>query len=413
MIQGIRRKFILIAVTVLAAVMIVLAAVINFSNWVNVRGEIQETLNDLIENEERGPNGTGKKGRSRHMQNTLEESRYFLVRLNGNGSFLITDVTRTPGKTSEELETIVRAALSSGSSTGLTESYMFLIRTNGSGEGTAVFLNCETKMDGIHRLLLISAVACAGGIGLAWLLVVLFSNRAVQPLIRNAVQQKQFITDAGHELKTPLTVISANMDALELNTAPNEWIDSTREQLSRMSGLVSNMIYLSRMDEDGMKPDLKPVCLSELVREETEPYQGMEEMTGKILGTETEEGLYVQGDPDALRRLIRQLCENAEKYAPEGDTIRFRLYRSGREILLTEENALREPLPEGALEHLFDRFYRPDQSRSREKGGFGIGLSMVRAIAEKHGGKIRAEMTPEGRIRFVCSLPAIRTKESA
>ena len=231
MIQGIRRKFILIAVAVLSAAMVTLAAVINVSNWIQVRGEIRETLADLAENA--GNNGKtekggGRKGRNRHMQNALDESRYFIVHIFSNGAFSIADASRSSGESEEEMTKIVQEALSSGNRTGTKGHYMYLITESG-GKNTGVFLNIETKMDAVNNLLLLSGIACVGGILIASLLVFIFSKKAIQPLIRNAVQQKQFITDAGHELKTPLTVISANMDALELKTAPNEWIDSTRE----------------------------------------------------------------------------------------------------------------------------------------------------------------------------------------
>ena len=250
MIQRIRLRFILIAVAVLSAAMIALTAVINISNWAIVRGELRETLEGLAESGERTPGGKNKGGRDRRMQNSLYESRYFLVRINGQEGRVI-DSSRASGISEEERNEVIIAALSSGKNFGMVGDYMYLVRTGDRSESTAVFLNCETKMDGLHRLLLVSALACAGGILIAWLLVFLFSRRAVQPLIRNAVQQKQFITDAGHELKTPLTVISANMDALELSTDKSEWIDSTREQVSDMRGLVNDMIYLSRLDEDG------------------------------------------------------------------------------------------------------------------------------------------------------------------
>ena len=408
MIQGIRRKFIWIAVAVLAAAMIMLAAVINVSNWINVRNEMQETLAGISESTDTGgrmENAPGKKGRNRHMQNMLEESRFFLVRLAGGSEFTITDADRISGETGEELAEIVRTALASGRRTGMVSHYMYLIPEDGR-KNTAVFLDCETKLDALNRLLLISAVTCAGGIACAWLLVVLFSKRAVQPLIRNAIQQKQFITDAGHELKTPLTVISANMDALELETAPNEWIGSTREQLSNMSILVNNMIYLSRMDEDSAVLSRETVDLSEIVRREAGPFQGMAEFMGKTLELDVADGITVRGDREALRRTVNQLCDNAMKYSPDGDTIRICLRRSGREIILTEENSLKEPLSKEALSHLFDRFYRPDASRSRESGGYGIGLSMVKAVAEKYGGRARAEIAADGRICFTVSFPS-------
>ena len=402
MIQGIRRKFILIAVAVLSAAMILLAGVINLSNWIQVSGEIRETLNDLAENGDRNgrmDKGPGRGERNRHMQSTLEESRYFLVRLAGDNEPAITDSSRASGETEEEMNALAREAAASGNQTGRIGNYMYLI-TRDKGRNTAVFLNVETKLDAVHRLLLLSAIACIGGIGIAWLLVGLFSKKAVQPLIRNAVQQKQFITDAGHELKTPLTVISANMDALELKTAPNEWIASTREQVSSMGSLVNNMIYLSRMDEDGAVLRRESVDMSELVRQEAEPFQGMADFQGRNFELSVEEGILIQGDRQALGRMVNQLCDNAMKYSPEQDIIRLSLRKTGREIQLIEENGLKEPLSRDALSHLFDRFYRPDASRSRDSGGYGIGLSMVKAIVEKHGGRIQAETDGNDRIRF-------------
>jgi K+-sensing histidine kinase KdpD len=403
MIQGIRRKFILIAVAVLSAAMVTLAAVINISNWIQVRGEIRETLADLAENA--GNNGKtekdgGRKGRNRHMQNALDESRYFTVHIFSNGAFSIADVSRSSGESEEEMTTIVREALNSGNRTGTKGHYMYLMTESG-GKNAGVFLNIETKMDAVNNLLLLSGIACVGGILIASLLVFIFSKKAIQPLIRNAVQQKQFITDAGHELKTPLTVISANMDALELKTEPNEWIDSTREQLSGMGSLVNNMIYLSRMDEDGAALAREDVDLSELVQQEAGPFQGMADFMGKTMEIDTENGIRIQGDRQALGRMVNQLCDNAIKYSPDGDLIRISLKKSGREIRLAEENCLKEPLSKDALSHLFDRFYRPDASRSRASGGYGIGLSMVKAIVEKHDGQIKVETDEENHIRFI------------
>jgi len=403
MIQGIRRKFILIAVAVLSAAMVTLAAVINVSNWIQVRGEIRETLADLAENA--GNNGKtekggGRKGRNRHMQNALDESRYFIVHIFSNGAFSIADASRSSGESEEEMTKIVQEALSSGNRTGTKGHYMYLITESG-GKNTGVFLNIETKMDAVNNLLLLSGIACVGGILIASLLVFIFSKKAIQPLIRNAVQQKQFITDAGHELKTPLTVISANMDALELKTAPNEWIDSTREQLSGMGSLVNNMIYLSRMDEDGAALAREDVDLSELVQQEAGPFQGMADFMGKTMEIDTENGIRIQGDRQALGRMVNQLCDNAIKYSPDGGLIRVSLKKCCREIRLTEENRLKEPLSKDALSHLFDRFYRPDASRSRASGGYGIGLSMVKAIVEKHDGQIKVETDEENHIRFI------------
>ena len=186
-------------------------------------------------------------------------------------------------------------------------------------------------------------------------------------------------------------------DVVGYGAAPGECIDFLKEhKIFTIEDLKTRLDDLEK----------ETVDLSALVREEVKSFQGMAEFMGKVLEAETEDALFVRGDRNALGRLVRQLCDNAVKYAPEGDTIRIRLCREGRDIRLTEENSLASPLTDEALSHLFDRFYRPDASRSRESGGYGIGLSMVRSIAEKHGGRIRAERVGSDKIRFVCQLPA-------
>ena len=252
---------------------------------------------------------------------------------------------------------------------------------------------------------LISAAACAGCICLAWLLVALFSKRAIKPLVENAVMQKQFITDAGHELKTPLTVISANMDVLALETGENEWVQSTKKQVANMRGLVNELIYLSRLDEEDAKLKREDVDLSRVVRDASEPFAGMAEFSGKTMSVEVEDSVHISGDGAALQRLTSILCDNAVKYAPEGDAIRVRLKQDKRGIAFSVENGLKQPLSQDQIAHLFDRFYRTDESRNRESGGYGIGLSVAKAIVEKHRGTIRAVQSKDGqRIRFVCRL---------
>ena len=401
MIRSIRGRFMRIAILVLALAMVLVTVIINAANWVNVRAELQETMETLLED-------GGQYGRrsswSRHMRNTMDESRFFSVLIHRDGSFALGDTSRASGESAEELTDMVRRAIDGGRSSGFFRDYLFAVGERRGGT-FAVFLNCETKLTRVRRLALISALACAGCILLAWTLVAGFSSRAIQPMVENAVRQKQFITDAGHELKTPLTVISANMDVLTLETGPNEWIHSTQKQVANLRGLVNELIYLSRMDEEDAKLIREDVDLSAVVRETAEPFVGMAEFSGKEMALEVEDGVHIAGDAPALRRLVSILCDNAVKYAPEGDTIRVAMRKSRKGALLTVENAVSQPLDGEALDHLFDRFYRTDASRSRETGGYGIGLSIARAIVEKHGGSIAARQTEAGRIRFVCRLP--------
>ena len=399
MIRGIRRRFIRIALMVLALAMVLVTGIVNAANWINVRSELWETMNTLSETSmEKG----GKGGKSRHMRNMLDESRFFSVSVYADNSFYINDTSRMTGIDNEELTLVAQKALDSGKTSGFVEEYLFSV-AEGRGGRTALFLNCETKLTRVRRLAVISALACVGCILLAWLLVALFSSRAIRPLVENAIQQKQFITDAGHELKTPLTVISANMDVLSLETGKNEWIQSTQKQVANMRGLVNELIYLSRLDEEDAKLQRTEVDLSKLVRETTEPFVSMAEFAGKKMCLDIEDGLHLSGDEAMLKRLVSILCDNTVKYAPEGDEIVVALKRVGKGIALSTENALLKPMDDETLRHLFDRFYRADASRSKESGGYGIGLSVAKSIVEKHCGNIQTSQK-DGKLRVICSL---------
>ena len=400
-----------IAIGVLALAMVLVAAIINAANWANVRSELYETLGYLNQGvAQKGPLGPkgrlqGRKGdQTRHMRNMVNESRFFSVTLAEDGSCALSDTSRVSEEDADELIQLASQALAGGQSGGFYRDYLFTLREQ-DGEQQALFLNCETKLTRVRRLALISALACGGCILLAWLLVALFSSRAIRPLVESAVQQKQFITDAGHELKTPLTVISANMDVLALETGDNEWISSTRKQVANLRGLVGELIYLSRLDEEDARLGREDVNLSKLLEESAEPFVGMAEFAGKALAVEAGEDIHVTGDAAMLGRLVSILCDNAVKYAPEGDTIAVNLRRSRRGVTLTTENGVKSPMSDETLRHLFDRFYRADASRSRESGGFGIGLSVARAIVEKHGGTLRVAQTSGDRVVFTCQLP--------
>jgi len=400
MIRGIRRRFIRIALMVLALAMVLVTGIINAANWINVRSELWETMSNLSEN---GMQKGGKGGKTRHMRNMLDESRFFSVNVYSDGTYALNDISRVAGIDSEELTRVAQKALNSGRTSGFVEDYLFAVTERRGGQ-TALFLNCETKLSRVRRLALISALACVGCILLAWLLVALFSSRAIRPLVENAIQQKQFITDAGHELKTPLTVISANMDVLAMETGKNEWIQSTQKQVANMRALVNELIYLSRLDEEDARLEKSELDLSKLVRETAEPFVGMAEFAGKSMRLDVEDGLRLTGDEAMLKRLVSILCDNAVKYAPEGDGIVVALRRGGKGIVFTTENALTKPMDDETLRHLFNRFYRADASRSKESGGYGIGLSVAKAIAEKHGGSIRVNQGKQGRLLFLCSL---------
>ena len=427
MIRKLQNRFIRIAVLVLTAAMVLVVGIVNMANWISVRNELQDTLRMLSESEIPGgpggfqeqngdfqePTGTeNSRGpedrfadRSRHSRNLMNESAWFTVHFSPEGEIRNRNLIRLTEEDTETAESLARQALESGRESGWIQDNCFLVRDEGSRGQSVVILNCETRMTAVRTLAWISAAACAGGILLSWLLVTLFSRKAVAPTIRNMEQQKQFITNASHELKTPLTVISTNMELLKMENPDNPWIRSTQKQTGALRHLVDELVYLSRMEEEHPALASESLELGPVLEETAEPFQAMAEFNGQEMEIRTEKGLRITGDRPSIQRLMSTLCDNAVKYTPEGGTILAETVSEGKQAVIRVSNTAEKPLTKEQCAQLFNRFYRTDESRNKEKrSGFGIGLAIAAAIAEKHGGSMEARME-EDRLVISARLP--------
>ena len=413
MMHKLRLKFIRIAMAALTAAVILVAAAINVMNWLNVRSEIGETVSFLAESDgmfsqERADEWAG---RNKHRKNTLTQSVYFVGKTERNGSLQVVSRGQEESVSQEEAEDLLKRAAGSGRKSGFLDDYFYRQFTARGNSVSWVFLNCESYLTASRNLLLFSAIICVVGILLSFLIVALLSKKAIQPFIRNEQKQKRFITDASHELKAPLAVISANMDVLALKDPDNPWINGTRSQVSSMRGLVEDMVYLSRADETDRPAEMKPLNLKDLLAETAEPYQAMAEFRNKVFHCEAEENLPVRGEEAALQRVVSILCDNAVKYTPEGGTIRLRAYSEGKNAVIETENPPLQPLTDEDCARLFDRFYRADKSRDREKkNGYGIGLSIAQAVIARHGGTASAGITAQKTLKIRLSLPLYRAQ---
>ncbi|MBQ7655347.1 MAG: HAMP domain-containing histidine kinase [Clostridia bacterium] len=412
MIKKLQRRFIRIAVIALAIAMVVVVGIVNIVNWVGVRSELQGTLRFLAENEAAdlwGGIGSRMMGKTKHVRNVVSESNWFGVRVMPNGGFFFTAMEDEADPDEQTALALAKQALDSGKESGFLQDYLYSVTTFTNGDmsmSSIVFLNCETTFTAERTLALISLVACLGGVALAWLIMALASRRAVRPILRNMEQQKQFITDASHELKTPLTVISTNMDLLQMENPGNQWVRSTQKQASQMRRLVDELVYLSRMEEESAPLVMESLAFNALLEDTAEPFVAMAEFQGHEMTVRAEDNLTVFGDRASIQRLISTLCDNAVKYAAGESAIRIEAHEEGRFVTLHVSNETNGALSKEQCEQLFNRFYRADASRNKEKqSGFGIGLAIAAAIAEKHGGSISAAMEQENRITFTCRLP--------
>ena len=409
MIKKLQKRFIRIAVMALTVAMVLVVSIVNIANWISVRGELDETLTFLTENEIAEPKmgmGTRLMGRNKHARNLVNESRWFSVSFDEEENQRGINLDHMAESDSEAAAALGKQALESGRGKAFLQDYYFRALETAEGGKTIFFLNCETKITAVRTLAWISAGACVGGILLAWLIVFLASRKAVAPTIRNMEQQKQFITNASHELKTPLTVISTNMELLNMETPDNPWIRSTQKQTAQMRHLVDELVYLSRMEEENGPLKTEKLNLSSLAADTAAPFADMAEYRGREMKMDLEDSLFIFADRASMERLISTLCDNAVKYAAGEAPIRIRTRGEGRTAVLSVSNEVAEPLSREQCDQLFNRFYRAESSRNKEKqNGFGIGLAIAAAIVEKHGGSIGAAMTEPRTLTFTCQLP--------
>ena len=440
MIKQLQRRFIRIAVVALTVAMVLVVGIVNIANWISVRGELYNTLSLLVlpdsaEEEpedpvtplptpETTPETTTSRDRetktdrqerwwgngpfpdrNRHFRNMVSEANWFtgVITAEGEIKFLLMD--RIENLDEETAKSLLFQVIAEGRTDGFLQDYLFRTRTRKDGSTQVVMLNCETRLATVRTLVLISGIACAGGILLALVLVMMASRKAVEPTIRNMEQQKQFITNASHELKTPLTVISTNMELLEMELEDNPWVKSTQKQTAAMRRLVDELVYLSRMEEENPPLTVEELDAGKLLEETAESFVSMAEFNGREMTVEAEQDLRMTGDRASLQRLMSTLCDNAVKYASDSP-IRAEIRAEGKnQVVLRVSNPVAEPLTKQQCEQLFNRFYRVEESRSKDKkSGFGIGLAIAAAIVEKHGGRIAAAMEGELLV-FTCVLP--------
>ena len=314
-------------------------------------------------------------------------TRFFIVRL--DESEKVTDVSTDfiASVDKEEAEEFAYSVLNKKRQQGYYKDYRFQAFTDDS-ENIVIFLNSAMELHSARNVLLISCLVGVGCFLIVFLLVLVLSRQAMKPYIRNIERQKRFITDASHEIKTPLTSIGTSVDVIEMEHGQDEWTRNIHMQTEKMSRMVADLVTLSRLDEENPFLDKVEFSLSDAAWEVAEPFTSLAKAQGKNYSQRIEENLTLCGNPDAARQMISVLLDNALKYSDENGIIRLDVYKDhGKTKIEVYNTCVLEDTKD--LSRLFERFYRPDDSRSGRTGGSGIGLSIAQAVAEAYGGKIK------------------------
>lgn len=403
MIRDLRKKFILVAMLSTMLVLTAIMGVVNFSNYREMLDRADEMTTLLEQNDGKFPEEPDhrdteippekpqddKKDRNGFSVETPFETRYFTVTVDKNGEITDCDLDRIAAVDETTAEEYAQTVQMKDRTTGFQGIYRYRVTETANGE-KCVFLDCRREISNFRAVLVTTIAVSLLGLAAVFVLVVIFSRMVFRPVEESIQKQKRFITDASHELKTPLTIIDANTEVMEMESGESQWTKSTRKQIQRLSGLVQQLVTLSRLDEEKGLEEKCEFNLSEAVSDCVQPYESLAQTREKNLILNIEENISYTGDERSIRQLVGILMDNAVKYSSGNGNITLTLKKKGKKILLEVYNDA-DDLPHGKLDVLFERFYRLDNSRNSSTGGAGIGLSVAKAIAQAHKGRIAAE----------------------
>ena len=419
MIKDLRKKVFWSILLTAAGLLLAILLAINVLNLVQTASKkksILESALTLLQQE----SGTGKghdsargigKGRSELLRSVSEDELGVLL-LETDGSS-VSGTGCTARLDEETLKAIAAAAFADTSGRGSINGWEY--KTAPCEDGLLVsFLDAHSLRKENAETALLSLAAFALAFGLFALMARFLSRVIVRPVEENVEAQKRFIADASHELKTPLTVIDANVSVLEQSIGENKWLGYIREQSGRMAGLVGELLQLSSLEEDssGKTPQMRePFDAAEAVMRAALPFESVAFERGLTLETDIPDSVEALGSAGELEQLTAILIDNAVKHSAEGGTVKVSLNpltdRHGRK----EETKLElrvqntgETIPPEALPHIFDRFYRADGSRTHKDNSFGLGLAIARSLAEKNNGILTAA-SQNGVTEFIFLMP--------
>ncbi len=411
MIKKLRRRIVLAAMLSLIAVLTVIIGAISAFNYHSICVNADTTLAILAENggefpDSLTPPSPPEEQRRKNLSPELAfESRYFTVTFTADSSAAYVNTGKIAAIDSDTAAAMAQEVAASGKTAGFDEHYRYSV-TEYNGQTLVIFLDCNRDLNSFYRFLFISIAVSFAGLCAVGILMIFLSARIAKPFVDNYEKQRQFITDAGHELKTPLAIINADTEVLEMDIdeEDNEWISDIRTQADRMLELTNNLIFLAKAEEDRPRTEMIDFSMSDITEETVSGFLAMAKTQNRTLTSEIAPMISVNGDESSIRRLITIFLDNAMKYSNEGGQIQVKLSASKNHAKLTVSNTC-DHISKESTTHFFDRFYRGDSSRNSRIKGYGLGLSIAKTIVDRHNGKITASTEDEKVLVITVQLP--------
>lgn len=403
MIRTLQRRFVLTAMLSLFVLLVLLIGGIIGASYIIMERSTDQALDMFMS--DTPPSAPNRNERLPFFgYQVIPNSPHFLnhaiIIVNTDGEIISVDNRFTSILDNAQIQEYALDVLKGGKEQGKISSFKYALAELETGNYKITLLDVSVQAQMLADTVRVSILIGLACMVMMFFILMLVSRRTVQPIANSIEKQRRFVTDAGHEIKTPLAIIQANVDAMELRIGENKWSRHIREQSMRLDGLMKQLLSLAKTDE-AAAPSFNEIELSKLVKKCVSAFA--EIGAGKTIEVSIAPQINTRGNPEGLEQLLLILLDNALKYSADGGTIYVKLYESRRKKVIEVINTCPE-LPDTDPRTLFDRFYRADTARTQKNGGYGIGLSIAQAVTEAHRGKISAFYDDKHTIRFRVEL---------
>ncbi len=409
MIEKTRRKFMAITLAAISLVLIFILGLLNICVYggIYIQGKeniqsIRDRRGFVFSDESNGDFFADDRGPFSDIMNAHASVNFIYIKMHRNADtpFISTNMNNT--YSADTITSIAKRIIESGETGGMYNNLMFEV-TKDELSTVIVIIDISNDMSLIRNLFTISVIIIIFSLIFVFIFTFYFSKWAIKP-VRNAFEnQQRFISDASHELKTPLTVISANADVLESEIGSNKWLNNIKSQSTVMNGLVHDLLDLAKFEETADDMVITEFNLSNLVLNKALEFECTAFEAGKIFEQDIQPDVMCSGNEDSIIHLVTILIDNAIKHSNENGLIRVTLASEGNKKILQVYNT-GNSIKNNEMDKIFNRFYRSDKSRNRATGGYGLGLAIAKSIVDAHNGNISVKGEENKWISFTVIL---------